>query len=210
MHQMCLQRSLGAMRMRISETPFAFLLDDCFREFGEEDGRKVYQVADDIFSKLEAESDYKGNEAIREHIQMKLLPPLAYYKALLSAGYSKTEALDYVRAEEKKKESMSKMARLPFAYSIYRMGVRKFMAKNFPEEGWKTEWVRCDGKEIHFNLHSCIYHDLCSKYGCPELCTVFCENDEIAFSGLLPKIRFERSGTLGNGAECCDFHFRKG
>ena len=111
--------------MRISETPFAFLLDDCFREFGEEDGRKVYQVADDIFSKLEAESDYKGNEAIREHIQMKLLPPLAYYKALLSAGYSKTEALDYVRTEEKKtaeakKESMSKMARLPFAYSIYR------------------------------------------------------------------------------------------
>ena len=203
------------MRMKISETPFAFLLDDCVREFGEEDGRKIYQEADDVFSNLEAESDYKGNEAIREHIQMKLLPPLAYYKALLSVGYSRTKALDYVRAEEKKaaeakKESMSKMARLPFAYSIYRMGVRKFMAKNFPEEGWKTEWVRCDGKEIHFNLHSCIYHDLCSKYGCPELCTIYCENDEIAFSGLLPKIRFERSGTLGNGAECCDFHFRKG
>ena len=103
--------------MRISETPFAFLLDDCVREFGEEDGRKVYQEADDVFSKLEAESDYKDNEAIREHIQMKLLPPLAYYNALLSAGYSQTEALDLVRDEEKKtaevkKESMSKMARL--------------------------------------------------------------------------------------------------
>ena len=195
--------------MKISETPFAFLLDDCVREFGEEDGRKIYQEADDVFSKLEAESDYKG------HIQMKLLPPLSYYKALLSAGCGRAAALELVRAGEKKtaeakKESMSKMARLPFAYSIYRMGVRKFMTKNFPEEVWKTEWVRCDGKEIHFNLHSCIYHDLCSKYGCPELCTVYCENDEIAFSGLLPKIRFERSGTLGNGAECCDFHFWKG
>ena len=201
--------------MRINETPFAFLLDDCMKEFGESNGLEIYKAADEIFSKLEAESDYKGNEAIREHIQMKLLPPLAYYKALLSVGYSRTEALDYVRAEEKKtaekkKESMSKVARLPFAYSIYRIGVRKFMTKNSPEEGWKTEWVRCDGNEIHFNLHSCIYNDLCSKYGCPELCTVYCENDEIAFSGLLPKIRFERSGTLGNGAECCDFHFRKG
>ena len=49
--------------MRISETPFAFLLDDCIREFGEEAGRKIYQEADDVFSKLEAESDYKGNEA---------------------------------------------------------------------------------------------------------------------------------------------------
>ena len=112
--------------MRISETPFAFLLDDCFREFGEEDGRKVYQEADDVFSNLEAESDYKGNEAIREHIQMKLLPSLAYYKALLSVGYSRTKALDYVRAEEKKaaeakKESMSKMARLPFAKAAIRV-----------------------------------------------------------------------------------------
>ena len=201
--------------MRISETPFVFLLDDCIREFGEEKGRKIYQEADDIFSGLEAEADYKDNDAIREHIQMKLLPPMAYYKALLFEGFDKDASLDLVRTEEKKtaeakQESMSKMARLPFAYSIYRMGVRKFMAKNFPEEGWKTEWVRCDGKEIHFNLHSCIYHDLCSKYGCPELCTIYCENDEIAFSGLLPKIRFERSGTLGNGAECCDFHFRKG
>ena len=38
--------------MRISEAPFAFLLDDCAREFGEEDGRKIYQEADDVFSKL--------------------------------------------------------------------------------------------------------------------------------------------------------------
>ena len=185
--------------MRINETPFAFLLDDCIREFGEEKGRKIYREADDIFSGLEAEADYKDNDAIREHIQMKLLPPMAYYKALLFEGFDKDASLDLVRTEEKKtaeakQESMSKMARLPFAYSIYRMCVKKFMTKNFPEEGWKTEWVRCDGKEIHFNLHS----------------TIYCENDEIAFSGLLPKIRFERSGTLGNGAECCDFHFRKG
>ena len=201
--------------MRISETPFVFLLDDCFREFGEEDGRKIYQEADDIFSGLEAEADYKDNDAIREHIQMKLLPPMAYYKALLFEGFDKDASLDLVRKEtqktaEEKKAAMAKMARLTFAYSIYRMCVKKFMTKNFPAVGWKTEWVRCDGKEIHFNLHSCIYWDMCRKCDCPELCTVYCENDEIAFSGLLPKIRFERSGTFGNGAECCDFHFRKG
>ena len=58
--------------MRINETPFAFLFDDCIGEFGEEKGRKIYQEADDIFSGLEAEADYKDNDAIREHIQMKL------------------------------------------------------------------------------------------------------------------------------------------
>ena len=40
-------------------------------------------------------------------------------------------------------------------------------------------------------------------------CAVFCENDDIAFSGLMPKIRFERKGTLGKSADCCDFHFVK-
>lgn len=199
--------------MRINETPFAFLLDDCIREFGEEKGRKIYQEADDIFSSLEAGTDYKDNNAIREHIQMKLLPPMAYYKALLDEGYDNHTSLDFVRKEtiktaEKKKEAMSRMSKLPFTYSIYRMCVKKFMMKNFPSAGWKTEWVRCDGKEIHFNLHSCIYWDMCRKYDCPELCTVYCENDNISFSGLLPKIRFERSGTLGSGMDYCDFHFR--
>ena len=200
--------------MRINETPFAFLLDDCIREFGEEKGRNVYKEADDIFSKLEAGADCRDNDAIREHIQMKLLPPVAYYKALLAEGYDKDTALSFVRKEtqktaEKKKAAMAKMARLPFAYSIYRMGVKKFMMKNFPSVGWKTEWVRCDGKEIHFNLHSCIYWDMCRKYDCPELCTVYCENDNISFSGLLPRIHFRRSGTLAAGAEFCDFHFQK-
>ncbi len=34
----------------------------------------------------------------------------------------------------------------------------------------------------------------------------FCENDDIAFNGLMPKIRFERNGTLGQGMNKCDFH----
>ena len=201
--------------MKINETPFSFLLDDCISEFDEEKGRRIFQEADDIFSKLEADADYKDNAAIREHIQMKLLPPMAYYKALIAEGYDKDTSLDFVRKEtrttaEKKRAAMAKMVRLPFAYSIYRMCVKNFMAKNFPPEGWDTEWIRCDSKEIHFNLHSCIYHALCNKHGCPELCTVYCENDNISFSGLLPKIRFERGGTLGKGASFCDFHFIKG
>ena len=45
--------------------------------------------------------------------------------------------------------------------------------------------------------------------GCPELCPLYCENDDIAFAGLAPKITFRRTGTLASGAPCCDFHFLK-
>ena len=95
------------------------------------------------------------------------------------------------------KQNNAKFARMPFVFTMYRMGVKKHMAKNFPPEGWKTEWVRCDGKEIHFNLHSCLYHDICVEKGCPELCRVYCENDNIAFSGLMP---WERSAKAQSAA----------
>lgn len=159
-------------------------------------------------------ADYKNSDAVKEHLQRKLFPPMAYYKVLCANGISKEKALEYVKQETHKaasvkRDEMKKLANLPFAYSIYRMGVKKHMRKNFPDAGWQTEWIRCDRKEIHFNLHRCIYRDLTNQYGCPELCCVYCENDDISFSGLMPRIRFERNGTLGNGAPYCDFHFIK-
>ena len=147
-------------------------------------------------------------------MQAKLFPTLAYYKTLRENGINQDEALEYVRKETHKaanikREEMKKLGNMPFAYIIYRLGVKKHMRKNFPDTGWTTEWVKCNGKEIHFNLHKCIYWELTKMYHCPELCCVYCENDDMSFSGLLPKIRFERTGTLANGSPYCDFHFLK-
>ena len=36
------------------------------------------------------------------------------------------------------------------------------------------------------------------------------EIDDTIFSGFAPNIIFERSGTLANGNEKCDFHFKNG
>ena len=46
-------------------------------------------------------------------------------------------------------------------------------------------------------------------YHCPELCCVYCENDDISFSGLLPKIRFERTGTLAKWFALLRFSFSR-
>lgn len=201
--------------MKMSETTLPFLESDCIELFGEQDGKKLFQKTEAIYQDLICHADDRGSEIIRDHLQRKLFPPMAYYQALCSQGMSRESALAYVRQEtrkaaEIKQEEMKKLAKLPFAYMIYRMGVKSHMKKNFPDEGWTTEWVRCDHQEIHFNLRQCIYWELTQQYGCPELCCVYCENDEVSFAGLLPKIRFERTGTLGNGSSCCDFHFIRG
>ena len=82
--------------------------------------------------------------------------------------------------------------------------------KKYPIEGFTVKWRRYDYKEIHFDIVRCIYKEMCEKYCCPELCTVFCQSDVTAFAGYKPKIRFERLGTIGEGANCCDFHFIRG
>lgn len=196
-------------------TNLPFLEEDCQKQFAEEIGSRIFRWAEEWYQKLTAEADYKNNLVIEEHLRVKLFPAMAYYKALLGEGITQEDALAAVKQETQKaalknKESNAQMTRLPCAYLLYRMGVKTHMNKNFPSEGWETEWVRCDGKEIHFNLHRCIYWELCQQHGCPELCAVYCANDITAFSGLLPKIRFERNGTLGEGAAYCDFHFVKG
>ncbi len=200
--------------MNISETKFNFLKDDCIKLFGNEVGAEVYKNTDELYIKLCEENDSQNNDAIKTHMTENMFPPMAYYLTLRENNIEKDAALDYVRKEtqktaEAKRGANAKMASLPCAYLLYRMFVKKVMKKNFPVEGWETEWVQLDGKQIAFNMKRCIYKGMCEKYSCPELCTVYCENDDIAFAGLMPKIKFERTETLGQGGQCCDFRFIK-
>ena len=196
----------------LKNTHLSFLEEGCAAQFGADKGQELYAQTQQRYADLCVNADYKGNDAIKTHLTKNLFPTLAYYQTLREQGFAQEEALTYVRKETHRaayarKEEQSKTGKMPCAYLMYRLFVKAFMKKGFPEEGWDTEWVRCDGKEIHFDLTRCIYKDTCDAMGCPELCAVFCENDDIVFSGLLPKIRFERSGTLGKGADHCDFHF---
>ena len=51
------------------------------------------------------------------------------------------------------------MSRIPFSYLMYRLFAKSDIKKSFPDEAFKTEWIRCDRKEIHFDFYKCIYND---------------------------------------------------
>ena len=57
-------------------------------------------------------------------------------------------------------------------------------------------------------IKKCLWHDACVRFGCPELCRLFCDVDDVTYGGLR-KIAFTRTKTLGYGGDCCDFHFYK-
>lgn len=206
--------------MTFENTNLPFLETDIRNNFEKTVGEKVFNETVARYTELlreakQATADFHGSEALRRHYERTLLPTIAYYEALRANGFGQEEALGYVREETEKRallnaENNRKLARMPFSYTMYRAGVKKHMQNNFPAEGFGVEWVRIDRSEIHFDMTRCLYRDETEKRGCPELCAVFCESDVIAFGGLAPKIKFERTGTLGEGAARCDFHFKKG
>lgn len=183
-------------------------------KYGDKIGRHVYEKAEHYFKKFIDEADYRNSEVIKDHMNNNIFPVLAYYMALLDLGGNQKTAYNDVLKETQRyarisKEENKKLGSMFGAFFLFRIAVKKVMAKRFPNEGWKTEWVKCNKKEVHFNLKRCVYYETVAKYGHPELCTVFCKNDTTAFSGYMPKIKFERSGTIAEGKKMCDFHFLK-
>lgn len=186
----------------------------CIQKYGNEKGLCIYKKAEENFQTMKIEANYRNSDVIKWHINGNIYPVLAYYMSLLEYGFSKENAYINTLEEtqknamiEKKKNEM--LGKIPFFYSLFKLFCKKVMEKNFPNEGWETEWIRYDNREVHFNLKRCLYFEVTSQYGHPELCTVFCANDTTSFSGYLPKVKFERSGTIGEGKKLCDFHFIK-
>ena len=85
--------------MKLNETTLPFLEVDCIQQFGQEKGKLIFEQAEKIYQELLNNADYRNNAAIQNHLQLKLFPTLAYYKALRGEGINQNEALEYVRNE---------------------------------------------------------------------------------------------------------------
>jgi hypothetical protein len=81
------------------------------------------------------------------------------------------------------------------------------MDKIFPEPGWQFEMVADDEESLAFNMRHCFYLDILNYYGAPELTPVFCKLDDILMAAMPPSIKWGRTQTIGQGAECCDFRW---
>ena len=74
--------------------------------------------------------------------------------------------------------------------------------------GFKNKFYPKKKGEYKMDVISCPYFNYLTELGCPELTKIYCDNDERVY-GKLPGIKFERAGTLGKGADRCDFYIRK-
>lgn len=138
-----------------------------------------------------------------------ILPRIALYKAL-NEFYSQDEAYSIVKKYmyevigKNKNKSMKIMEKVPCFYFLYSKIFIHIM-KTTDLQKSNTEY---DKKYYNVTITKCLWHDACVDNGCPELCRLFCDVDNITYDGL-KKIGFSRTKTLGYGNDECDFHFYK-
>ena len=200
--------------MVYEKTELNFLERDCLLQFGDKDGARIFRRASKLYAELVVTTDYGKDAALEKQLKGLVYPVIAYYKTLLAEGYREPNALGLVRTEVDKAakncgEILGAQTRRFFPFHAFKRNIRKFMASKFPAGDWVCTEPKTRGGRISFQVKQCLYYTVARKFGCPELCPVFCDYERIAFKGLGPKIVCERDGELATGHEVCRFGFLK-
>ncbi len=199
----------------LNKSILSFIKKDCIVEFGNEKGVKIHMDTSVMLTELLENADFRNSKAVEKHLRYFILPEVAFYRAMQSNGIEKEKA--YLFLYEELQKTAIKASRkigilqiLPFFFYITKWIIKKTMAHSFPKEGWQTEWKVDNKRELAMNIHSCLYLETFTKYGCPEICKATCDTDITTYGGLAPKVIFVRTKTLAEGGDCCNFRFIDG
>ena len=141
-----------------------------------------------------------------------LFTGMALYEYHQAQGHTKEEALDLTAQPmwnyvEKGAGTYRTLFKIP--------GMMRLFAKLLPGMfeggsgvGWHYDWGEMSGQRIEFKCTSCIYAQICEKYGMQELGPIFCHADDINY-GHLKNITFTRQHTLCKDGQPCDFLFTR-
>ena len=145
----------------------------------------------------------------RMHVEGYIMPTFALYREI-SEEIGKDEALallmDFAHSNALvNRRFFEHMVSIPWGKQLFLRGFAVMQPCAFGESaGFTVRSTSNDGTHAHLDIVGCPYHRVTAELGAPELCNLFCTNDDIIY-GDLPGIRFSRKGTLGRGDAVCDF-----
>ena len=178
------------------------------RHFGSERGKPILEKANSVYLDLIPLANDESKDR-KKNLVDGIYPFVAIYKVLLQENMSQDEAMEHmfaimkIKTMEGNRKMYHTLGKLPFFFSIF----RKMFSTGLKGSSWKVEWIQNDSQAFIYNIKTCLWHDACKNLGCPELCQIFCRNDELNFTNVSKHLYFERSQALGYGGDMCDFHF---
>ena len=145
----------------------------------------------------------------RIHVESYIMPTIALYQEM-AEELGKEEALallmDFAHSNAlKNRRLFERMVNAPGGKGLFLRGFAALQPRAFGQSaGFSVRSSSHDGSHVHFDITGCPYQRVTAELGVPELCNLFCTNDDIIY-GDLPGIKFSRKGTLGRGDAVCDF-----
>ena len=164
-------------------------------------------------------SDYcKAEEGKPKEITMhtvgQIFPCIAFYKAVSECANESEQAYAIIEDFLAKKcavtaKKLRKLCKIPFVYKFVPRIMAGIIHRYFGiQSGFEMIDHNIRKDVCHIDIIKCPYFSLCSDHGCPELTTVFCDGDDVAYGDMHPKLSWDRTKTLGRGDNCCDFILR--
>lgn len=177
--------------------------------FGEETAQEVLKEVDSLYLKM-CEDNRGDTSEMKVHTEHTIYPLIALYKTLTSYlgkadGMKVTEQcfLGSVNMEAKTLKNFINSKNLSASFPGE---FAKQMQNSYSEKaGFKMELIISEEKTARFNILECPYEKATKKYGCLELCHCFCMADEMCYSKINEKLHWNRTHTLAENGDYCDF-----
>ena len=182
------------MRIKQQKQIKAFLVG----EFGKDRGCSLFDRQSNMLSTLIKNTRNKSKNQMKTLIGT-ILPGIALYKVLSEEDLSEETVTTYMEKYMFDHVAANMHSSMKNS-TIFLLGMRHTD---------QQESVQSHGKDyFDVTITKCLWHIACAENGCPQLCHIFCDADNVTYGGL-KKLAFSRTKTLGHGKACCDFHFYK-
>lgn len=164
-----------------------------------------------ILERLILENSEYTDEKNYGHL-CNLLTSLALVQMHEQSGKTRQESQEMVanamyRFIEPQKKAMKKLA----SHGWFVPVLKKVMPAKFGRNlgyGWDVILPKAPKDEFVMITRKCIFYEIFSKYGMPEMTAKFCKVDDILY-GALKRAEFLYTGQIGTGGKQCDYTFRK-
>lgn len=145
------------------------------------------------------------------HHLSDIFAAIALYESLQHSGMEEERAFQIIRdalifAVQRRKKKMQILVGKPGVWKLMRT-VLPILFHYGSGEGWRFRWFSNQPEnEFYFEVKECIYQKIFKRRNLEKLGPMFCCCDLVIY-GELPRIDFQRKGTLCYNEDKCDFRF---
>ena len=193
------------------DTGFRNLKKELITRYGQETVQRIWEKAGANWEELCARYAHLPKK-MKQHTDGQMFRMAAVYMALKEVFPE--QALEILgtgveREGRRIAKMLSRALHIPGMDYVFLRIFTKMLDSSYNEDAGFQSTKHCISKdEVFFDINACPYCKYLTEIGCPEIARFSCEIDEWIY-GNLPGLEFRRAGTIGTGADKCDFCLKR-